>query len=552
VPRKPTNKYVALARERHQRDLRLARRKSGHPRGYYFDEEEADRVVHFFSTYLRHHKGEWAGEPFVLADWQADDIIRPVFGWMRPDGQRRFRVGYTEVPRKNGKSTVAAGVGLYLMMADGEPGAEVYSTATKQDQAKIVFEIAKQMLRRSPELSKHASWLTNNIHCDEWASKFEPLGADAHTLDGLNPHGNIVDELHAHRTRQVWDVLMTALGARRQPLTFAITTAGLYDPESIGWEQHEYARKVLEGDIEDDEYFAFISCADENDDWTDPALWEAVNPNYGVSVKPDYLAAECKKAEESPAFQNTFLRYHTNIWTQQVTRWIDMRKWNDLEVVDPEGLRRKQCYAGIDLAATTDIAALALLFPRDDGGCDLMTRFWVPEETARSVSERRIATYNAWAEQGALILTPGNVIDYDFIRNELNELSKKYRITEVGYDPWNATKFALECQGDGFRMMEVRQGFISMSEPSKAFEKLVMAGGLRWDGNAVMRWMVSNVTKKEDPAGNIKPDKSTSTGKIDGVVAAIIALSRHVRQISGVKPTVRPHSITRVSPNKIG
>jgi phage terminase large subunit-like protein len=281
-------------------------------------------------------------------------------------------------------------------------------------------------------------------------------------------------------------------------------------------------------------------------------VWESANPNYAISVKPDYLASECKKAEESPQFQNTFLRYHLNIWTQQVTRWIDMRKWNALEVVDPESLRRRPCYAGIDLASKLDIAALCLLFPRDDGGVDTLYRFWVPEETARNVSERRIATYNAWVDQGSLIATPGNVIDHEFIRAELNDLAKKYKIQEVGYDPWDATQFAITLQGDGFRMVEVRQGYLTLSEPSKEFEKLVVSGGMRWDGNPVMRWMASNVTKKEDPAGNIKPDKSTSTGKIDGVVAAVIALSRHIRQIQAVKPKVAPHSMTRVSPNKIG
>lgn len=532
VPRVP-GKYERLCWERHQKDLALAARPGGHPKGFTFDPESGDRVVLFIERYCRHHKGEWAGRPLLLEDWQKD-ILRIVFGWKRADRTRRFRTAYIEVPRKQGKTEKAAGVGLYLLVADDEPGAEVYSTATKKDQAKLVWSFAGAMVARSPALRKFVQVFKTGITCERTASKFEPLSAESKTLDGLNAHGHISDEMHAHADRHVYDVVATSMGARRQPLNWIITTAGLYDPESIGWQMHERAQHVLDGVIEDDSFFAFIASADAEDDWTDPATWAKANPNLGVSVKLDYLRDECEKAKTTPSYLNTFLRYHLDRWTQSREVWIPVERWNACtRVVDEAALTQRTCCAGLDLSTTLDITALVLAFPRDDiapDAMDLVFRFWCPEETILKRSSEDRVPYDAWARDGWIIPTPGNVVDYSFVVAALDEFAKQYQIAEAGYDPWNATKTALELQDKGLTMVEVRQGFQSLTEPSKEFEKLATSGKL---GHAtpkgvhpVMRWMVANAAVKRDPADNIKPDKSSAIGRIDGVPASIVALSR--------------------------
>ena len=508
----PVCRLVQLARDREKRD-----RRTGRKRGLYFDDQAADHVVEFF-TRLRHYKGEWAGLPFELTDWQRDDMIRPLFGWMREDGTRRLRMAYIELPRKNGKSLLAAGLGLYLTAADGEPGAECYSTATKKDQAKIVFSDAEMMVKLSPELKRYCNVRLNNINVPKLGAKFEPLGADSNTLDGLNPHGNIVDELHAHKDRRVWDVMDTAMGARREPLTIAITTAGVYRPESIGWEQHSHAAQVLEGSIEDDGFFAYIAAAEKDDDWTDPETWAKANPNLGVSVKPEYMAAQCEKAKRSPAFRNTFLRTHLNIWTSQVTRWLDMDRWNACGLESPpEALAGARCFGGLDLASTTDVAALVLVFPDVDGSCDVLTRFWVPEERIEDRVRRDRVPYNAWVQDGWMTATEGNVIDYDVIRRE---------IVEIGFDRWGATQLTTQLDADGLTMVPIGQGYASMSAPTEELEALVLGEKLAHGGNPVLRWMVANAVVEQDAAGNVKPSKAKSTEKIDGVVALIMAIDR--------------------------
>ena len=517
-------RLVELGRQREDQD-----HATGHERGLWFDEDAADRVVDFFSM-LRHHKGEWAGQEFVLADWQRDDIIRPLFGWKRADGTRRFRYAYIEVPRKCGKSTMGAAVGLYLLVADGEQGGEVYSAATKRDQARIVWGDAEAMVRSSPALGRYCKTNRNNINVPRTGSRFEPLGADSNTLDGLNPHGAIMDELHAHRDRRVWDVMTTAMGARRQPLTMSITTAGVYRPESIGWEQHNLAVQVLEGAIENDNMFAYIAAADPDDDWKDPAVWAKANPNLGISLKESYLAEQCERAQQSPSFLNTFLRLHLNIWTSQVNRWIGMDDWSACDTESaPEDLLGKACFGGLDLASTTDIAALALVFPDVDGTCDVLMRFWVPEDRIVERSVRDNVPYDAWQRDGWLTATPGNVIDFEVIRRDINRLAEDYDIQEIAFDRWGATQITTQLDGDGLTVIPMGQGFASMSAPSKELETQVMGHKLAHGGNPVLRWMASNAAIEEDAAGNIKPAKNKSTEKIDGIVALIMALDRSMR-----------------------
>jgi phage terminase large subunit-like protein len=522
IPRdRPIGRLERLAYERALRD-----RERLPQLGYRFDEDAADHVCQFYEGFLRHHKGEWAGRPFELQPWQRFSL-RELFGWKRPDGTRRFRQAYEEVPRKQGKTEKAAGGGLYLTSADREAGAEIYSAATKKDQAKICHGAALEMLKRSPKLQEHVGHLRNNIHCSALGSRFEPLGADADTMDGLNPHAAIIDELHAHKNRKVYDVLLTGMGARRQPLVWMITTAGLYDPTSIGWKMHQYATQVLEGVIEDDTFFAFITAADEDDAWDDRDTWRKANPGLGINVKWEYLEERAAQAAREPSFLNTFLRYHLNIWTQQVTRWISMDSWRDCPERAPEAeLVGRPAYAALDLSQKLDLTALVLALPDDGGFWDLVSRFWCPEDRILERSNRDQVPYDAWARDGWIVATPGNVIDYDFIEAEAADLCDRFQVLQLAYDPWSAMQTAIHLQEAGLPVVEMRQGYRSMSEPSKEFEKLVEGGKLRHGDNPVLTWMANNVAVTEDPAGNIKPAKDKSTERIDGIVAAIMAIGR--------------------------
>ena len=378
------NRLLRLACERHLEDL-----SSATARGLRFDSAAARHAIEFFG-FLRHSKGEWAGQTFELAPWQAF-VVGCLFGWQRSDGLRRFRTAYCAVPRKNGKSTLSAGIGLYLLVADGEQGAEVYSAATTRDQARIVFDEAKRMVASSPALKRRVGILINNLHVAASAARFMPLSSDASSMDGLNVHGAIIDELHAHRTRHVVDVLETATGARRQPLLFEITTAG-YDRHSICFEHHDYSIKVLESVLQDDSWFAFIAAADEGDDWTDPAVWRKANPNFGLSVKEDDLARKAEKAIALPGAQNAFRRMHLNEWTEQAERWIDMAAWDACDApVDLELLRGRPCFGGLDLSTTTDVTALAWVFPpdHDDDLWRVLSRYFVPAENLRQARRAR-------------------------------------------------------------------------------------------------------------------------------------------------------------------
>lgn len=498
---------------------------------FWFDDQAADRVIQFFERFLRHTKGRWAGSRFELMEWQKEDIIRPLFGWKRKDGTRRYRTAYIEIPRKNGKSTLSAGIGLYLLSADNEPGAEVYSAAADRDQAAIVFDQAKAMIQGSPALDKRAEVFKRSIVIPKTASSYKVLSADAHTKHGLNAHGVIFDELHAQPNRDLWDVLTTSTGAREQPLVVAITTAG-FDRNSICWEQHEYARKILDRVIEDPSFFAYIAAADETDDWTDPGTWKKANPGLGQTVKLDYLEQECKRAQESPAYQNTFRRLHLNQWTQQETRYIPMDAWDaSAGIVVPEKLKDRECYGGLDLASTTDIAALTLVFPPLDEGepFEVLPFFWIPQENMRERVKRDRVPYDAWERQGMVEATPGNVIDYSAIRKKIEQLHTIYNIKEIAFDRWGATQLSQDLDGAGFTVVPFGQGFASMSAPTKELLNLVISKRLRHGGNPVLRWMADNMVVRQDSAGNVKPDKGKSTEKIDGMVALVMALDRSVR-----------------------
>lgn len=501
---------------------------------FWFDERAATGAERFFPRLLRHTKGEWAGQPFELQGWQRE-IVRDVFGWKRPDGTRRYRRVYIEIPRKNGKSTFAAGLALYLLFADGEPGAEVFSAAADRDQAAIVFDQAKLMVEGSPALGRFGQVFKRSIVAPSTASAYRVLSADAPTKHGLNSHGIIFDELHAQQNRDLWDVLSTSMGARRQPLLIAITTAG-YDRESICWEQHEYARRVSEGIVDDPEQYTFIAAAGEDDDWTDEATWRKANPGYDVTVRGEYLAAECARAQQAPAYQNTFRRLHLNQWTQQAERWLDMSAWDACGFpVEAKALEGRACYGGLDLASSSDVAAFVLVFPEEDGErFSALPFFWIPRENMIERARRDRVPYDAWTRDGWMRSTEGNVIDLGYICRDVVELGKRFNIREIAFDRWGAVQVSQTLAGAGFEMVQFGQGFASMATPTRELLRLVLGGKLAHGGNPPLRWMADNLVVTQDPAGNVKPDKKRSREKIDGMTALIMALDRALRH--GMKP----------------
>lgn len=431
--------------------------------------------------------------------------------------------------RKNGKTTLLAGIALYMMVADGESGAEVYSVATKRDQAKLAWDEAARMVRRSATLKKFVSVYRNNLNVPRTDSKYEPLGADADTLDGLNVHFGAVDELHAHRNREVWDVMMTATGARTQPMILATTTAGK-NVEGVCWQQNQYSQKVLEGIFNDDSHFAYVATIDEGDDWLDESVWKKANPNLGVCLKLDTLREEAAKAKAVPAEENAFRMRHLSQWVEQAERWIPMEAWNAIKrAIDPTELEGKVCYAGLDLSSTTDITALSLVFEGEDGEYPVLPEFWVPGDTIAERSKRDKVPYDVWKRQGIIHATDGNVIDYSAIRLRLSELSQVYKIKEIAYDRWGAAHLVQDLEEDGFTMVPFGQGYQSMSSPTKDLLKLVLEGKLIHGANPVLRWMASNAAVQRDAAENVKVVKDKSGDRVDGIIATIMALDRCTR-----------------------
>jgi phage terminase large subunit-like protein len=495
--------------------------------GFWFDAEEADRAVEFCSKYLSHVKGEWAGRPLVLEDWERE-FVRNLFGWKRPDGTRKYRKAFLFIARKNGKTLLGAAIALYLLFADREAGAEIYSVAADRDQAAIMFDTAKGMVENNSALSTRCETYRRAIVVPSTGSAYHVLSADAPTKHGKNAHGVLFDELHAQPNRELYDVMKTSQGSRRQPLFLMFTTAG-FDRKSVCYEEYEYAKKVRDGIIQDDTYLPVIYEADPDEDWTSPEVWRKANPNLGISPKIEFLEDECNRAKESPAYQNTFRRLYLNQWTEQETRWIDIEKWDQCDGrFNPEALRGQRCFIGLDLSSTTDITAEAILFPPDEleGVYRVLWRFWVPEENMRKRSLKDRVPYEAWSRDGFIEATEGNVVHQDFIKQQLIEDCETYDVQEIVYDRWNATKLITELMDEGLNCVPYGQGFQSMSAPTKEWEKLILGKQIAHNGNPVARWMMSNVAVRQDPAGNIKPDKSKSTEKIDGIVAAIMALGR--------------------------
>jgi len=504
-----------------------------------YDEAAAERAVEFFRRYLRHAKGELAGQRFELAEWQANEIIRPLFGWKRTsDNTRKHRTVYVEVGRGSGKTTLAAGLALYLLLCDGEIGGEIVSAAVDREQARIAFDLARQMVEAEPALRQRCKVYKNSIVVPSTNSVYKVLSADAKSKHGFSCSGIIFDEVAQQPNADLYHTLHTSTGKRLQPVEFLITTAGIHDPESIGWQLHSYAEQVKTGVVDDPSFLPVIFAASPEDDIQDPETWGKANPNYPISPRHDYMEAEAKKASQQAGYYNVFVRLHLGIWTQQATRWVNPDQWNACEREFPD-LTGRECYGGLDLSTTTDISALSLIFPPLDESEPyfVLPFFWVPES---KLSEKRDRVpFDQWRKQGYLSVTEGDVIDYDHIRRDVTELAAKYNIVSIAFDPWNSTQIATQlAEQDGLNLVQHRQGFVSMNEPSKEFERLILSRKIAHNANPVMRWMVNNVAIKTDPAGNIKPDKTKSTERIDAVVATIMALSRVMTHAETSEPQV--------------
>lgn len=515
-------KYVKQAIERYQDDL-----LHGSERGICFNPKAAQHVIDFFK-YLRHSKGKWAGKPIVLELWQKF-ILAMIFGWKNANGKRRFRTAYIEVAKKNGKSTLAAGIGLYLMVADNEAGAEIFSAATKRDQAKITHDEAINMVRQSPALSKRISIQRDKLFIPNTATKFIPLGKDSKTMDGLNVHGAIVDELHAHPDSSVWGNLITATAAREQPLIFAITTAG-ENLESFCHEFRTYIEQILNKDADDDSTFGIIFSLDDDDDWTDDTVWIKANPNLGVTVDIDSLRDFAERAKHVQTEQNNFKTKHLNLWVTSLHGWVDSATWLSLGIdVDEKTLVGRPCYAGLDLSSTLDITALVYVFPPQKQGelPIILPRAWIPEGKLKRTNRKDYVPYEKWAQQGYINIIPGDVIDYSYIYKTIEEDSKKFKIKEIGYDRRGIQSVYNEVNKMGVTMIEVGQGFMGISNATKETERLIVGKLINHNKNPVLYWNMRNVMIDTDAAGNVKPNKAKSRDKIDLVVALIMAVDRY-------------------------
>lgn len=497
-----------------------------------YNKAKADYAVSFIEC-LCHTKGVWAGKPFELIDWQ-ERIIRDIFGSVKPNGYRQFNTAYIEIPKKQGKSELAAAVALLLCCGDGEERAEVYGCAADRQQASIVFEVAADMVRMCPALNKRVKILASQKRLIFYPTNsfYQVLSADAYSKHGFNVSGVIFDELHTQPNRKLFDVMTKGSGdARTQPLFFLITTAGT-DTHSICYETHQKAKDILEGRKIDSTFYPVIYGADEKDDWKDPKVWMKANPSLGITVGIDKVKAACESAQQDPAEENVFRQLRLDQWVKQSVRWMPMDKWDACAFpVNAKSLEGRVCYGGLDLSSTTDITAFVLVFPPEDeeDKYQILPFFWVPEETLDLRVRRDHVPYDVWQKQGFLETTEGNVIHYGYIEKFIEELGKKYNIREIAFDRWGAVEMVQNLEGMGFTVVPFGQGFKDMSPPTKELMKIVLEKRIAHGGHPVLRWMMDNIFIRTDPAGNIKADKEKSTEKIDGAVAMIMGLDRALR-----------------------
>lgn len=528
----PAGKPVRLAIERHVRDL-----KFGPKRGLKFDAKAAAYTIEFFENFLFLDEST----PFKLEGWQ-QFIIGSLFGWMGEDGYRRFRTAYVEVGKGNGKSPQAAGIGLFGLFADGEPQAEIYAAATKKDQAKILFRDAENMWSYSPHLRARIEKHVNNLSVHSTASFFRPISSETRGLDGPRVHMGLIDEIHEHPNDIVVNKMRAGTKSRKQALIFEITNSG-YDRHSVCFQHHDYSLKILKSVLEDDSWFAYVcqldpcaKCEDEGkvspacnkcDQWTDEKVWIKANPNLGVSIKLKYLREQVREAQGMPAKENIVKRLNFCMWTESSVRWMPMNAWDmcGRERIDPAELQGQRCYVALDLSSVNDLTSAGFIFP--DFGNVVLSFNWIPQDNMQERIKRDRVPYDQWIKAGLLKATPGNVVDYNFIRKDIQELGKRFDIQEIAYDPFNATQLCGDLQNeDGFQMVVVRQGMLELGPATKSFEIKVKHEEIKHGGNPLLRWAISNVTTIQDASGNYRPDKERSLEKIDPIVALIMASGR--------------------------
>jgi phage terminase large subunit-like protein len=505
--------------------------------GCWFDAGAGDHVVEFFTRYLHHSKGRWAGQPFHLLPWE-EDLLRRLFGWKRADGTRRYRRGGVWIPKKNGKSTLCAGIELYMLVGDSEEGAEVYTAANDRSQAGLIYTEAANMVRKSAALRQRLQPIDSRktIAFPATGSMLQALSADVPTKEGLNASAIIIDELHAQRTRALWDTLLYAGAARRQPLNLTISTAGIYDQTAIGWQQYDYARQVASGRLIDTSFLAVIYEASAEDDWTNPAVWKKANPSFGATLDPQTFAEECQAAQQSPPLQNNFRRYRLNQWVQQATRAIDLTVWDENAGHD-EPMREaaaagRTCDAGLDLSSVSDLTSFVALFPceTDPEAVDVFARFWVPQAQLLNQKNPNRELYQQWADEEWLTVTPGNAVEYEFIIAQLLTDAAAFHVRDLSIDRlFQGQHVFNKLTEEGVNAYPMGQGYQSFGPPMREFHRRLLSRTLHHGNHPILRWMADNVITTSDAHGNEKIDKPKTSLKVDGIVSLVMALDRVTR-----------------------
>jgi phage terminase large subunit-like protein len=504
-------------------------------KGARFDPDRVDKVIASLRA-LRHVKGRLAGQPLHPDPWQVAYILAPVYGWVHRndhgDWVRVIRTEYVDLPRKNGKTTLAGGQALYLTAADGEAGAEVYALAAAKDQARFCFGPVKSLVEKAKELKPHLRPYADRIVHGRTDSYFAVVSSLADLIHGANVHGAVIDELHVHKTRDLVDGVESGAGSRAQPLVIIITTADDGRRGTIYAEKRTYCEQLARGVLKDPTFYGVVWAADPGDDPYAEATWRKANPGYGISPTREFLLSEAAKARQSPANLSRFLRLYLGIRTKQTTRYLDLQVWdrNAGPKTDPAGWAGRRAFGGLDLAASSDLCSLCLLFPAD-GGYDVLWRHWCPERAFDALDRRTAKAATQWRDSGLLTVTSGDVADYAYLEEQIVSDGETYAIAEVGYDPWNSSQLVNNLVTAGVEMVPVRQGYGSLSAPLKELQRLLLSGTARrpvWrhGGNPLVRWQVDNLAVAMDPSGNVKPDKNQSGDKIDAVAAAVIALAR--------------------------
>jgi len=504
--------------------------------GAMFDGERVDRVLKAFGS-LRHTKGKWAGQPLKPDPWQVAYILAPVFGWVRWDDDagklvRIIRELYVDIPRKNGKSTTLGGIAIYMTAADGEPGAEVVAGATTTDQAQFVFAPVKALVESAPALKGNLKAYARKIVHAKSASYFQVISSAADAQHGANLHCAVIDELHVHKTPDLVETLETGTGSRDQPLIATITTADDGKPMTIYARKRKRIEQLALRLLVDETTYGVVWACDEKDDPFAEATWRKANPGFGISPTRAYLAKEASKAKDSPADLAKFQRLHLGLRTKQQTKFLQLAPWDDSAgMVDESKLAGRGCHGGLDLASVSDLTALCWDFPDGDEH-QLLWRFWLPEDRLFDMDRRTAGNASTWVNNGFITLTPGNVIDNDFIVDRILKDADKFTVHTIGFDRWGATDVVRRLGEEGLTCVPVGQGYASVSAPLKELQRLMLSKKYRHGGNPVMRWMVDNLAVRMDPAGNVKPDKERSPEKIDGVSAAVVAL----REVMDAEP----------------